>query len=242
MFRYLGFFFEFQQYWWQSPNAFQLSGIFKNDPTETAFISNRIGRAFADYLAKRIYGAHFTHSYEEAMILNGFQVKGKRPDFYCDNLQQQFAIEAKGYKRASVSDNDMTTHKKQSQSGGISVNFSVASVAFNLYKNPKIKFYDPVNDSTEYNSEINLQLRSRYFNRVLEALSFFNIEPARSNFADYYSYNIPLFFFSEYQLLIHRAIVEREWNGNSWLNAIEISSEENNEYYIDLDGIGLMRQ
>ncbi|MGB5634043.1 MAG: hypothetical protein WBM44_14835 [Waterburya sp.] len=174
------------------------------------------------------------------MILKGHCLKGARPDFYCDNLQQQFAIEAKGYKQPSVSKKEMDKHKAQSTTGPISVNFSVASVAFNLYKHPTIKFYDPVNDSVEYDDELNLQLRSQYFNSVLEILELFDIETERGTFGNYYSYDVLPFLFPEYRLLIHRAIVEREWRDNSWLNNIEIQSEDNNEYYIDLDGIGLI--
>lgn len=238
LFRYLGYFFEFMQYWRNDPEHFCMPSVLENDPSEKAVVSNRIGRAMADYCAKKIYHARFTHSYEDAMIRNGYQIKGKRPDLYCDSLNKQFAIEAKGYSQSSVSDTKMNKHKSQSQKGPIPINFSVASVSFNLYKSPKVKFYDPEDESVEYSSIVNSQLRSLYYNSLLELIEYFGLEKVKSGIPDYNAYIISPLLFPEYRLLIHQVIVSKEWGGNEWLPPLSRESNEEN-YYIDNDGIGL---
>lgn len=245
--RYLGFFFQWRQYWQNNPNHFSMLSPFDNDPTERSYVSNKIGCAYADYFAKKLYKARFTHSYEDAMVRHGYQVQGERPDFYCDNLKHQFAVESKGLSKRSVSQNEMSDHKLQSQRGPIPVNFTVASVAYDLYRNPKIKFHDPVNDNIEYNNDVNLQLRSLYLSAVLEFLELSTTERSRSDYDDYYSFDLDFLWgpVSEFRLLIHRAIVSKDWMGNDWLNDIsEIDNDDVDNYgpYIDLDGIGLTRR
>jgi len=237
--RFLGYFWEFRQFWGSNPNSFELPSIIENDPTEISFISNRIGKAYADYFAKRIFRARFTHVYEDAMVRNGYKIKGDRPDFYCENLKQQFSIEAKGFKRSTVSDNSMNDHKSQSQTGPIPVNFSVASVAYNLYQKPTIKFYDPINDEIEYNEEVNNQLRSLYYNSILEMIEFLDMEESESKLDNYYYYSFGPLFPDEFRLILHRAIVQRDWYENDWLNNIEFSENEERQFYIDLDGVGI---
>lgn len=247
IYRYLGFFFEWRQYWQSNPYHFSMLSPFDNDPTERSYVSNKIGRAYADYFVKKLYGARFTHAYEDAMVRYGYQVKGERPDYYCDNLMHQFAVESKGYSKKSVSQNEMTDHKQQSQRGPIPVNFSVASVAYDLYQNPKIKFHDPVNDNIKYNNEVNLQLRSLYLSSILEFLESSGAEQSRSDYDDYYSFDLDYLWtpIPEFRLLVHRAIISREWTGNDWLEGINVNnSSDSDNYgpYIDLDGIGLTRR
>ena len=135
MFRFLGFWIEFFPYWKTSANGFHLPKVIYNDPTEHGQISNRIGKAFADFLAKKIYKAKYTHNFEDLMASDGYKIKGERPDLYCDSLTTQFAIEAKGYTRKSISNKEMDKFKRQAkETWPISVHFSVASVAYNLYK------------------------------------------------------------------------------------------------------------
>lgn len=242
-YRYLGYFFEFRQYWRHNPNHFSIIPPFNNDPTEKAYISKKIGCAFADYFAKRLYKARYTHAYEDVMIRQGFPIQNERPDYYCDNLKQQFAIESKGFSRKSVSTNDMNEHKQQSQSGPVPVNFSIASVSYDLYSKPKIKYYDPINENVEYNEDVNQQLRSLYYDAVIELIEFFGSERSTSDFSDYYTYDLFPFIEQNFRLIIHRAIVTREWSENEWLpnpNESDRDLEDGYAPYIDLDGIGLL--
>ncbi|MDO8343490.1 MAG: hypothetical protein Q7T48_09850 [Cellvibrio sp.] len=237
-FRYSGLFFEFApSFFWSG--HFQLLSELANDPTETAYLSNRIGRAFADYFSKKLYGARFTHSYECAMELKGFPISGERPDFYCDALTKQFAVEAKGYSAQSISDAAIGKHKAQSKTGPLPVHFSAASVAYNLYKSPRIKFYDPEGDNVAYDGAMNSELRDLYYRSVLNFIETVADSNIQSEFSDYVAYNISYPFSAARQILVHRAIYERSWNTIKWLNSIEHNDAEDNEFYIDVDGIGL---
>lgn len=237
-FRYTGLFFEFvPSFFWS--NHFQLLPELANDPTETAYLSNRIGRAFADYFSKKLYGAKFTHSYECAMELRGHPIMGERPDFYCDTLTKQFAVEAKGYSAQSISDTKMGIHKDQSKTGPLKVNFSAASVAYNLYKSPKIKFYDPEGDNVPYDNALNLELRGLYYHSVLHFIKAVAGPKIQSEFPDYFAFNISYPFMAARQILVHKAIDERSWDTVEWLTSIKHNDGQDNEFYIDVDGIGL---
>lgn len=237
-FRYSSLFFEFAASFNRSSH-FQLLPELANDPTETAYLSNRIGRAFADYFSKKLYGARFTHSYECAMNLMNLPISGARPDFYCDNLKETFSVEAKGYSAQSISDTQMVKHKAQSATGQIPVAFSVASVAYNLYKSPKIKLYDPDGDEVYYDGDLNSRLRDLYYRSALHFIEMVTDSRTQSEFSDYMAYNIPYRFSAVRQILVHKAIYERTWNTIDWLNSIEHTDEEGNDFYIDMDGIGL---
>ena len=237
-FRYSAYFLEFLQYKdWAS--GFKRLPHLINDPTETAYLSNRIGRAFADYFAKKIYGARFTHCYESAMYQYGMDISGSRPDFYCDTLKSQFAIEAKGYSAHSISDQLIDTkHKIQASSGKIPVNFSVASISYNLYKSPKIKFYDPIVNDINYDERNNLTLRNQYLSGFIEFIDPILKIKSKSSFNDYYTYELSYTQYLRTRIIIHRAILDKNWEKNDWL--FSISQEEDKNLYIDLDGIGLM--
>ncbi len=247
--RLLGDFFGINQYWGNNPVSFELPQPFNNDPTEKAYVSNRIGRAFADYLSKFLYGAVHTHCYEDAMIANGHQIAGPRPDFYCTNPHAgfQFAVEAKGYACPTYSDNEMNRilptrgPKLQSTTGPLTANFTVASVAYNLYAEPKIKFYDPVVSDVVYNTALNQTLRSGYYESILESIDSLNLEQDNDvHDQNFVAYNIPSLSFPISKILLHRAIVTREWHNNDWLNEIAQNKvRESEHYYIDLDGVGL---
>lgn len=237
-FRYLSLLFDFAPSF-IGPNHFQLLPELVNDPTETAYISNRIGRAFADYFAKKLYGARFTHSYECSMQLKGYPISGKRPDFYCDTLTKQFAVEAKGYSAQSISESAMIKHKDQSKTGPLPVNFSAASVAYNLYKNPKIKFYDPEGDIVPYDDSLNSELRDLYYRSVMDFIKIFSRSETKSEFSDYVAYNISYPLIPVRQILVHRAISEKRWDNVEWLSSVERKEGNDGEFYIDVDGIGL---
>lgn len=242
-FRFVSIYFDWLQYWNNNGNCFSVPTPFNNDPTEINYISNRIGRAFADYFSKKLYGARYTHAYEDAMVRRGHPLKGKRPDFYCDTLTEQFAVEAKGKTTKFISPVQMRKVKSQANEGPLNVNFTVASVAYDLYSAPKIKFHDPVNGEFPYDAALNMQLRSLYYSYILELIDTFGSDRGGSDFSDYVSYDIFPFAAADARLLVHRAIVSKEWYSNEWL--LEISSKDasdekaDSKWYVDLDGIGL---
>lgn len=240
-FRYTSFFCDFAPSFFRSNHFRKYPGLEK-DPTETAYISNRIGRAFADYFSKKIYGARFTHSYECAMALKKLPIKGDRPDFYCDTLTAQFAVEAKGYSAKSVSNSDMKKHKKQSGTGPLAINFSVASVAYNLYKKPKIKFYDPIGSDEPYDLVLNSRLRNFYYHNAINLIEMISDFRTQSELPNYYAYNISYPFFPFRQFLVNKKIAERKFIDTEWLISmknVNIENQESEDFYIDVDGIGL---
>jgi len=237
--RFLGDIVGSWQYWRLNPQCFSLPNPFANDPTEKAFLSNRVGKAFADYLAKQLYAARFTYCYEDAMCKAGFSIMGSRPDFYCDDLTHQFAIEAKGFSCTCCSDNQMNIYKHQSTQGPLGVNFSIASVAYDLYREPKVKFYDPVIENLPYNIELNDRLRSAYYEAILNLIEELGLETmgVYQDNNNYVEYNLLITHTPIGKILLHQAIVERGWHENDWL--LNIETEGNENYYIDRDGVGL---
>lgn len=241
LFRFSGFMLEFVQYWRYGEDYFSVPDIIFHDPTELGQISNRIGKGLADFLAKRIYVAKYTHNYEDAMVQYGYPIKGRRPDLYCDTLSRQFAIEAKGYKVSSVSANKMLEYKSQSRQGPIPVHFSVASVAYNLYESPTVKFHDPVGEDIEYSEDINRKLVAIYYRSILDSIEQVGMEP--SNQIDglpqnFVAYRIPFPVLKDsLYLLIHKSIVKGLWEEiNEYLSDYD---EDDYLTYIDVDGVGL---
>ncbi|WP_372375348.1 hypothetical protein ACDI35_21100 [Xanthomonas axonopodis pv. cajani] len=173
-------------------------------------------------------------------LLKGHDLKGERPDFYCDMLTKQFAIEAKGYSAHSISDGAMAGHKAQSKTGPLPVNFSAASVSYNLYRKPKIKFYDPDVDGNLYDSSLNIKLRELYYKAALDFVGKVSSSRTQSELPDYFAYTISTPFAAAHQILVHRAIFERGWENIEWLNSTEQKEDRNGEFYIDVDGIGLV--
>ena len=57
----------------------------------------------------------------------------------------------------------MSTHKVQSRTGGIPVNFTVACVSYNLYNQVKCKYHDPYNDDIRFDSESLKELTKKYY-------------------------------------------------------------------------------
>jgi hypothetical protein len=125
-----------------------------SDPTEKGQFSNLAGKAIADFLSKRISQSIYTVNYEAAMRMQGMPITVGRPDLPAFKQDSMFAIEAKGYSRGY---GNMATHKAQSQTGGIPVNFTVACVSYNLYNNIQCKYHDPFNDNivTDYSNSQN---------------------------------------------------------------------------------------
>jgi hypothetical protein len=154
-------------------NRFSEPPIELSDPTEKGQFSNLAGKAIADFLSKRIDQSIFTINYEAAMRLTNMPLNVRRPDLLAFNQNSMFAIEAKGY---SGRHGNMTTHKAQSQTGGIPVNFSVACVSYNLYNDVQCKYHDPYNDNVPYDKELLKNLTRQYYSGLAEFLNekYFN--------------------------------------------------------------------
>jgi len=241
LFRFSGFMLEFVQYWRVWEDRFTVPEVILHDPTELGQLSNRIGKGLADFLAKRIYGAKYTHNYEAAMVQHGHSIKGRRPDLYCDTSSKQFAVEAKGYKVSSVSANKMLDHKSQSKEGPIPVHFSVASVAFNLYESPIIKFHDPVGEDIEYSEDINRKLIAIYYRSILDSIEQVGMKASNqleNQPPGYVAYQVPFLPPKRsLYLLLHESIV-----GGWWDDIREFHNdyaEDDFFTYIDVDGVGL---
>jgi hypothetical protein len=154
-------------------NVFALRPLHHNDPTELGQFSNRVGKALADYFARRLSGAIQTHTYEDALAVRHLPIVGQRPDLYCDTGFQQFSMEAKGFSVSSVSDNAMKNHKAQAQSGLLPVNFAVACISYNLFGHPLCKYYDPPIADAPYNDRLNRMLARLKYARLLSVLDMF---------------------------------------------------------------------
>jgi hypothetical protein len=113
------------------------------DPTLKAHFSNLAGRAFADFLGREIGQAWATLSYEGVLIQSGTQVAGARPDLLAVNPFWVVALEAKGYVKRWVSDEEMSRHKEQANEGPIPKDSWAASVAYALYDAVRVKYLDP---------------------------------------------------------------------------------------------------
>jgi len=150
-----------------SAGAFGQPPTNRQDPTEKNQFSNQAGKALADLFARRYLGAKISQSYEAAMAVRRIRIKGRRPDFLCDTGAQMIAVEAKGYARDYVSSKDMKGVKDQSQRGPVEIRrnctSTVASVAYGLYSDLKVKFYDPPEDETFYDRELSRLLVQAYY-------------------------------------------------------------------------------
>ena len=211
---------------------FHLHPDLESDPTEKAQFSNKVGRAFAVYLSKRIYKAKYVYSYECAMENAGLKVKGKRPDYYCNNQKVSFSVEAKGLSDGSVSCNEMSKHKNQALSGPLPKAFSVASVAYNIYDSPKINFFDPESDEVSYDRNLSELLRKNYYAGILKLVEshYFNRSESLDNrFYEYSTYLWP----ENFMIVLHKSIVEKRDFTE------KIDSFKNDIMFIDTDGLGL---
>ncbi|SFV34308.1 hypothetical protein [Thermoflavifilum thermophilum] len=241
-----------------------------SDPTEKGHFSNLAGKAIADFLSKRINKSIYTVNHEAAMrmnnspiplFVNGRQVK--RPDLLAFTKNSIFAIEAKGF---SGSYGDMNNHKKQSQTGGIRVNFTIASVSYDLYNQVKCKYHDPFNDNVSYDNELLRRLTKEYYSGLSEFLNekYFNIREIQIQGEKFYEIELSsrkfdrlfhnkspfinlsfwIFEFLEYyRLRIILPSVVRYYAENGITNEtkpfIFESKEQDQNTYIDNDRIGL---
>lgn len=213
-------------------SRFHLHPDLENDPTERNQFSNKVGRTFAVYLAKKISGAKYVNNYECALKKNGFPISGRRPDYYCDTGTQTFSLEAKGSCVKSVSDSVMQTVKNQAQSSKLSTQFSIASKTYNIYNSPIIKFYDPEGNNKSYDTELCNFLRKDYYNGIINLLNSPYFTQTEKSEKDFYSYT-PQSFSDLFQILIHKEIIETKDFSES------LTPIETDNLFIDSDGIGL---
>lgn len=229
--------------WWFAFRGFRKADMRFLDPTEQGDLSTLVGKAIADYLAKRLLGAKFSHTYEAAMYAAGYTLAGPRPDFYCTTPTQQFAMEAKGYSQRSVSTTEMATHKLQSKAGPIPVHFSVASVTYNIYESLRCKFHDPINERTEFLGNVNNTLAKQYYLALHEQLVDY-IAPSTFEYGNrqYESYDISPYLFigrsnRPVALLFDKQIMKNIERENVLRDEYPFFSEQG--LYLDTDGVGI---
>lgn len=230
------------------------------DPTEKGQFSNLAGKAIADFLSKRIDGSLYTINYEAAMRLRDMPLNVKRPDLIAYTQDSMIAIEAKGYSRGC---GNMTTHKNQSMTGGIPLNYTVACVSHNLYNNVKCKYYDPYNDNVPYDFEGLKVLTRKYYSGLAEFLnneyfdyqkiekqgeSFYEIELSFRKYEKSFLKEFPfppfhffeIFDFYRPQIILPSNIKELAENGiSSDTKPFEFEISKQDNIYIDNDRVGL---
>ncbi|MCO6495130.1 MAG: hypothetical protein J5I91_05555 [Bacteroidetes bacterium] len=266
--RIIGAWFWYQSYLnrddFYNHNRFSQPQIRFSDPTEKGFFSNIAGKAISDFLSKRIHRSILTVNYEAAMRIKGHKIKGSRPDLIAfQSSRRAFAIESKGYDKSSIS--NMTNHKNQSASGPISLNFSVASVSYNLYNDVHCNYYDPVLPEAEFDDDLLRTLSKKYYSGFKEFVDeryfnkteveynnerFIEIEIFTERFlrSNYLSDDLLIPFRFLYEIISHpgfRLLVPQnieeicETGLNLDTEPFIMSEDYPNDLYIDNDRIGL---
>lgn len=259
--RTIGMFFHYSNYMQRtafSNDRFSEPIIGLSDPTEKGQFSNLAGKAIADFLSKKIDKSLFTVNYEAAMRLQNHKIKGNRPDLIAYTKSSSFAIEAKG--RHDSNPGNMTDHKTQSQSGPISVNFTVACVSYNLFNQVKCNYHDPYNDNIPHDNRTLQALTQKYYSELSRYLdlkifdyrtitiqneNFYEIELFRRFFRnrDIFSFS-PLwypeiFMDNRTRLILPENIFELAETGiTNETNPFNFENE-GNYIYIDNDRVGL---
>ena len=184
----------------------------------------------------------------------GIYLRGPRPDLIAFGNNSVFAIEAKGFSKNNVSDNEMNKYKQQAQSGPIKVNFAVASVSYNLYELVSCKYYDPPmkHDFGENDEELLRKLSKRYYTNLKEFINsdlfsiieeefnkekFFVLKP-KEHFLPWYICwwaKCPL---TEWNLILTTNIEKFAVEGIS-MKTEPFKTIENENLYIDVDRVGV---
>lgn len=230
------------------------------DPTEKGQFSSLAGKAIADFLSKRIDGSLYTVNYEAAMMLLNMPLNAGRPDLIAYTQNSMFAIEAKKYSRGC---GNMTTHKNQSTTGGIPVNYTVACVSYNLYNQVKCKYHDPYNDNVPYDFKGLKKLTRNYYSGLVGFLnekyfdyqkielnreSFYTVELSFRKFKKVFMAEFPflpfhffeLFDFHKPQIILPSNIRELAKNGISKdTKPFDFENSKQENIYIDNDRVGL---
>jgi hypothetical protein len=238
-------------------NRFSSPPIALSDPTEKGQFSNLAGKAIADFLSKQIDQSLYTVNYEAAMRLKSMPITGNRPDLIAYSNKAVFAIEAKGFADGP---GKMAIHKKQAKTGGIPVNFEVACVSYNMYKEIKCNYHDPFNDNIPYDQELLNSLTRNYYTGLSEFLDprYFNYNEITVNGEKFYEIRLSrrtleklfpldlsflLFLFKlpfEVNLILPANIMELADNGlNRESTPFLFKNQEQYNIYIDNDRVGL---
>jgi hypothetical protein len=222
----------------------------RRDPTEKGQFSNLVGKAFGDLLGKRISGAKVTFGYEAAMSVRGHKIGGGRPDLYCIGDGFQFSIEAKGYDAGHISQKDMIKHKDQSRRGPLAVNFTIASVAYNLYNTVRCKYHDPFNDTVHYNEKLNRRILQIYYRGIFEYIeslfptsSFDEIPEVSCYFIRIIGPDTPYPVFVDEKRVLG-LIIDKSFKRYTLPELVDLPdfhdrAIEDSLYFLDTDGIGL---
>lgn len=218
---------------------FSIPSGYKYDPTEKSQFSNLVGKAIADFLSKKISGGKITFNYEAAMKLAGHKITGERPDLLCIG-KKTFAIEAKGFSARTISNKEMKEHKDQSGKGPIKVDFSVASVSYNLYSKVRVNYYDPRNDDSQDNSDIIKELTKQYYTGLSEYVDeeLFHFKEERIGNNNYYKILVmkEKYIGEEVFLLLNKNILEQ---GKKGIVGFDVATIDDENVYIDKDGVGI---
>jgi hypothetical protein len=233
-----------------------------SDPTEKGQFSNLAGKAIADFLSKRIDNSIYTVNYEAAMRLRGMPLNVRRPDLIAYTQNSMFAIEAKGHAGGS---GNMISHKNQSLTGGIPVNYTVACVSYDLYNNVKCNYHDPFNDNVKYDNVTLSGLTRNYYKGLSDFVDhkyfeyreinyqgedFYEIELSQRNIEKFFPDEFPFRLFWQFEILeflrprliLPKKIMEYADKGitNEVKPFIFEAKEQENNIYIDNDRVGLI--
>jgi len=249
-----------------SNNCFSKLPDYLYDPTELSHFSNIVGKAFADYVSKKIYNSFATFSYEAALkiLINNGKIantKDKRGDLIAFTSNGMFAVEAKGLSDKKIYKTTIDKAKAQLSEILIGVNFSVISISHNIYKKIKLKYEYIENSSglnNNYYKELKKDLFINYYNNISSFINenvfeVSNIEIKKKDFhllrfqEDFISKelsNFSLFLKLEditekFAILITKDIDIYKDKGIEE-NFIREYSYEDENTYIDVDGIGIM--
>ena len=234
--------------WFLNFKGFKKSELKFYDPTEQGDFSTIVGKAIADFLAKEILKAKFTHSYEAAMHVMKKPIAGSRPDLYCTTSSQQFAIEAKGYSKQSVSQREMDRHISQSRSGLLYADLCVASVTYDIYNiNGYIqcKFHESVGSNITFSRHENNALAKQYYLSLFNQLSGY-IMPESYEFDNkqYDAYDLSPYFFLRHNAgrrvrLLLDTKIRRNLESDRIIE-IEYPRISEQNIYLDADGVGIV--
>ena len=230
------------------------------DPTEKSQFSNWVGKAFANFLSKKIDQSLFTINYEAVMKIRGIPIASSRPDLIAFTQNAAIAIEAKG--KSDTNSGPMDKYKLQSQSGPVQVQFSVACVTYGIYKKVRCKYHDPVISDLEYTDRDLIALSKQYYSELSKFLDEKNLQQRRvtyqnegfievelfgnRSFYNYAIFDIGLFpfrrmpHFRETKLILPENIHELARDGiNKSTRPFIFEDQDDGDIYIDNDRIGL---
>ena len=234
----------YSDYLFPAKTCFSVPSNNMGDPTEKSQFSNNAGLAIADFLSKKINHAKFTIHYEAAMAQNNIAIHSSRPDLiaYCPH-NICLAIEAKGLSDSSVSLAELNKHKNQSRNihPQLGITNSYASVAYNLYKRPKVYYIDPEFPNTFDNRTTLKDLSMKFYQNIMDETGYLNKKSCISGFYKVLLPNEDIDFYSKkIFLVLPEKIKDFAQNGlNDYPIFEQKNIDEDSNFYIDNDYIGI---